>query len=312
MNKKTNKSASGPGLDVALIEKTFALLAPKGPEIVADFYGRLFGKHPSLRALFRNTSPEKQQAHLLAALGFAVKNLRNPKVLSAALESMGARHNGYGAVEAHYPVVVDTMLESLAKAAGPLWSAQVSREWKTALTAVSQMMISGSKKAALKEKPMKSKSKAATPEISDEAVRYKSSIEGSNTPMIMIDRELLITYANPATVRMVRENIEVFRSPHFRFQDIAKPRQVQIRNNGVVEHHGGVNNTDDRGHARHNFPEDLLDGGHIAHVARFGVYLDATIGEISKQLLSLRVGRASPTQHHQVPGASINQPSGRL
>ncbi len=45
---------------------------------------------------------------------------------------------------------------------------------------------------------------------SGEAVRLRSSIEGSSTPMMMVDRELIITYANPATVNMIAANLNAF------------------------------------------------------------------------------------------------------
>lgn len=44
----------------------------------------------------------------------------------------------------------------------------------------------------------------------NEAARIQSAIEGSATCMMMIDRDLIITYANPATMAMMRENLSVF------------------------------------------------------------------------------------------------------
>ncbi len=38
----------------------------------------------------------------------------------------------------------------------------------------------------------------------------KSSVEGSGTAMITCDRDLVITYANPATIKMVDENLSIF------------------------------------------------------------------------------------------------------
>ncbi|MBI1319522.1 MAG: GAF domain-containing protein [Candidatus Hydrogenedens sp.] len=45
----------------------------------------------------------------------------------------------------------------------------------------------------------------------DEASRFGIAIEGSQNPVMMVDRDLHITYANQATKDMVRKNIDAFR-----------------------------------------------------------------------------------------------------
>ena len=44
----------------------------------------------------------------------------------------------------------------------------------------------------------------------EETSRLKSSIEGSATAIMTVDRDLVISYANPATVKMVKENLRMF------------------------------------------------------------------------------------------------------
>lgn len=41
--------------------------------------------------------------------------------------------------------------------------------------------------------------------------RMRSAVEGTATPMMMVDKELNITFANPATLEMMRKNQDVFR-----------------------------------------------------------------------------------------------------
>ena len=45
----------------------------------------------------------------------------------------------------------------------------------------------------------------------DQGLRMKSAIDGSASPMMMVDRDLVITYANPATMEMITKNLESFR-----------------------------------------------------------------------------------------------------
>lgn len=47
---------------------------------------------------------------------------------------------------------------------------------------------------------------------SEEALRLRSAVDGSATAVMMVDRDLIITYANPATVKLANDNIDEFRS----------------------------------------------------------------------------------------------------
>ena len=51
-------------------------------------------------------------------------------------------------------------------------------------------------------------------EKEDVAARLQSSVEGSNTATMAIDRDLLITAANPATVKLIQENLVEFKSAY--------------------------------------------------------------------------------------------------
>jgi methyl-accepting chemotaxis protein len=57
---------------------------------------------------------------------------------------------------------------------------------------------------------------SATSESQDSA-RLHSAIEGSAMAVMMVDRDLVITYANPATQELIRKNVAAFRNayPHF-------------------------------------------------------------------------------------------------
>ena len=48
----------------------------------------------------------------------------------------------------------------------------------------------------------------------NEAARLRSSIEGAMTPIMQIDRDFKITYVNPASVRLFRKHLDVFRAEY--------------------------------------------------------------------------------------------------
>ena len=55
-------------------------------------------------------------------------------------------------------------------------------------------------------------SKLSDAEATEALVRYQSAIEGSGTAIMMVNRDLEIIYANPASMQLITNNIEHFRS----------------------------------------------------------------------------------------------------
>jgi hemoglobin-like flavoprotein len=129
-----------PSLNVSLLEDTFSALAPKGEQIVQRFYQELFKRYPDVKPMFANVSLEDQQRKLLSALKLVINNLRNPDALENALEELGKRHKGYGAENAHYNAVIETLLDVLREAAGSQWTNEVHQAWSDALKIVSTKM----------------------------------------------------------------------------------------------------------------------------------------------------------------------------
>ena len=139
-NSESAKSRA-PQLQVELLEKTFAALAPRGAELVERFYTELFRRHPAVKPLFAGTDMASQQRKLLAALALVIKNLRQPEALTQVLKELGGRHKGYGAKPAHYPAVAETLLDVMAEMAGKLWTPEVQTAWSDALQIVAGAML---------------------------------------------------------------------------------------------------------------------------------------------------------------------------
>ena len=131
------------GLNIELLEQSFAAVAPKGDQLVDVFYRNLFTDYPEVVPLFERADMAEQKKKLLASLKLVVDNLRRPDVLGPTLERMGAKHVEYGAQEAHYPAVGATLLKSLAEVAGDLWNDDLHDAWAEAYGEISKIMLAG-------------------------------------------------------------------------------------------------------------------------------------------------------------------------
>jgi hemoglobin-like flavoprotein len=133
-------------LDLKAIETSFDLVAPRGDELMDEFYGRLFSAAPSVVPLFPKDLT-KQKTMLLGALVLLRKSLRNLDAIVPKLRELGARHVAYGAQPEHYPVVGATLIASLAAVAGDQWRPEHESAWHAAFDVVASQMLAGAAEA---------------------------------------------------------------------------------------------------------------------------------------------------------------------
>ena len=137
-------------LDLTALETSFDVVAPRGDELVDVFYARLFAAAPAVRPLFAHTDMQRQKTMLLGTLVLLRKSLRDLDAITPKLRELGARHVTYGAQAAHYPIVAEVLIASLAQIAGDAWRPEHERAWTTALGAVAAAMLDGAADAQVR------------------------------------------------------------------------------------------------------------------------------------------------------------------
>jgi hemoglobin-like flavoprotein len=115
------------------------------------FYARLFAAAPAVKPLFAGSDLRRQKAMLLGTLVLLRKSLRDLDAIVPKLRELGARHVGYGAAPAHYPVVGQVLIASMAEVAGDAWRPEYEHAWAAAFDVVAGAMIEGAASAPLAE-----------------------------------------------------------------------------------------------------------------------------------------------------------------
>jgi hemoglobin-like flavoprotein len=136
-------------LDVDALETSFDLVAPRGDDLMDTFYRRLFSAAPAVRPLFAGTDLRRQKTMLLGALVLLRKSLRDLDAVVPKLRDLGARHVAYGAEPAHYPIVGQVLIASMADVAGDAWRPEYGQAWATAFDLVAGVMLEGAASASL-------------------------------------------------------------------------------------------------------------------------------------------------------------------
>jgi hemoglobin-like flavoprotein len=138
-------------LDLHALETSFDLIAPRGEELMDEFYARLFEAAPSVIPLFTATDMQRQKTMLLGTLVLLRKSLRNLDAIVPTLRNLGARHVAYGAQPEHYPAVGEALIGAMAALAGPAWQSTHESAWREAFAIVARAMIDGATTATLKD-----------------------------------------------------------------------------------------------------------------------------------------------------------------
>jgi nitric oxide dioxygenase len=125
---------------VALVQASFAKVAPIAPQAADMFYARLFELAPQVRPMFRGDMAE-QGRKLMTMLATVVNGLSRLDVIVPAAQQLAARHVAYGARAEHYPVVGAALLDTLEKGLGADFTPEVREAWTTAYGVLSGVMI---------------------------------------------------------------------------------------------------------------------------------------------------------------------------
>jgi hemoglobin-like flavoprotein len=147
--KQTLQSPSLTSEQITEIVRTWALVAHDLSDVGVTFFLRVFELAPEALALFSFSADElrtcpKLRAHatsVMLAVGKAVAGLSDMEALAPRLAELGVRHRGKGVVPAHFIVVGQALLDTLATGLGEHWTETAACAWKQAYASIANAML---------------------------------------------------------------------------------------------------------------------------------------------------------------------------
>ncbi len=124
---------------IALVQTSFAKVAPIADTAAALFYARLFELDPSLRLLFPSDLTE-QGRKLMTMLRVVVTGLSRLDTILPAVTALGQRHVAYGVTDAHYATVGAALVWTLAQGLGEAFTAETEAAWAAAYALLADTM----------------------------------------------------------------------------------------------------------------------------------------------------------------------------
>jgi len=125
-----------------LIRSSFKAVMSTKPELVEDFYTRLFVVAPEVRDVLPKTTQE-QTEHLESMLQLALVALDMQEALIAPLHAMGEEYAKLGMLSGQHHMINEALMDTLAAQIGDDWTPQISSAWTSVLTFISSKMIEG-------------------------------------------------------------------------------------------------------------------------------------------------------------------------
>ncbi len=130
---------------IKLVQESFAKVEPIAEQAGSMFYGRLFEQYPEVRPLFKGDM-KNQARMLMQMLAIAVKGLDKLETITSAIKSMGLRHAQYGVTAAHYDMVADCLLWTLAQGLGKDFTPECKQAWIEVYTSLAKVMQDGAER----------------------------------------------------------------------------------------------------------------------------------------------------------------------
>ncbi len=198
-----------------VVQKTWQKIKPIAPQAANIFYQTLFELDPSLKPLFKGDIVE-QGSKLMTMLDAAVKLLDDPDKLIPAVQKLGERHVNYGVKPEHYRTVGAALLKTVEIGLGDEYTTTVKRAWTAVYKTLADTMIAAAHTVTTPTNKLELDNKG-NKEImdikntdNDLAVRLQGALDQSATPIMMVDRDFIITYVNAATLKLLQTNEDTF------------------------------------------------------------------------------------------------------
>jgi methyl-accepting chemotaxis protein len=187
-------------MNIALIRGSFSLLQGKEAELVKRFHEQAIATDPSLKAAFPRAAAERE-ASLLAGLKLALDSLDQPDSLKRPLRQLAARLSKAGVEPERYVAARDAFTSALAALLEDDFTKSTRASWDEALRSLETRLVE-----AAQQKDAPANDAEADGDLS------RQGLNGAITAIMMVDRDLNITYANQSTFDLLKKHRAEFKA----------------------------------------------------------------------------------------------------
>jgi len=127
-----------------IVKATAPVVAPHVPDIVNDFYPRMFRQNPETKAFFNLANQFKDPPLQRLALGNAVvayaSNIEDLTPLAGAVDIIAHKHCGLSVAPEHYSIVHKNLMESIGHVLGDAVTPEIGEGWSEAVLSLAKIL----------------------------------------------------------------------------------------------------------------------------------------------------------------------------
>lgn len=205
---------------IKLVQDSWSKVEPIAAQAAENFYKTLFEKDPAVKSLFSGDMAA-QGKKLMGMIGSAVGLLSDLNKLVPVVQALGRRHADYGVEPSHYDTVGEALLETLEAGLKDEFTSEAKAAWTEVYGILATTMIDAAAEinAANTDNTTAGNSSKGSPMANtnlttDADAFFKGAIEQSGTASVMIDRDFNITYANKATLDLLKRHEAAFQTKY--------------------------------------------------------------------------------------------------
>ena len=127
--------------DPALLRAHIESIDDRALELHQAFFGRLFDRHPSAKALFGAFSQTHQFQMLYQMLMLPIDQAMGAPSVAHDVAVLAHTHHEYEVTTEMYTWTNDSLVDALAEVTGSAWTADLDRAWRAHLDAVARRVV---------------------------------------------------------------------------------------------------------------------------------------------------------------------------
>ncbi len=120
--------------DPGLLLRAVDVLAGSRTEMAADFYRRLFERHPQLQPYFEDSDSIVLERMFVTALRSMMMASSSPPEFAQQVDQITERHQPRHINPEYFELFTEVLLETLADYAGDAWTPEVEAAWSAVAT----------------------------------------------------------------------------------------------------------------------------------------------------------------------------------
>ncbi|MFK7865136.1 MAG: methyl-accepting chemotaxis protein [Pseudohongiellaceae bacterium] len=194
---------------IELVQESWAKITDAG-EAAEVFYETLFKMDPTLEVLFSDDM-SAQGKKLMEMIGIAVGMLDQLDKLVPIAKKLGERHQHYGVTDEHYDTVGAALIQTLEVALESEFTGTVEEAWLSVYQVLANTMRGAAKENNMDSSMSVNEESDMSTDDAMDGQRFERMVDSVRTAIMLIDKDLIVTYVNEGTKRLISENLEHFK-----------------------------------------------------------------------------------------------------